>query len=371
MLIVKILLAYILGICLAEFNTIFIPVALVCATGIACAFMKHSRTNICFVLIVALSNLLSLGDKSASRDIDYNHKEEKTALSNLVHRIDSLSLSHQTKSLSYGVLLGDKSKFDYTEKKIIRDAGMNHIVAVSGFHIGILYLVFFYVFIPVRWLGGSNIHKMLVLSIVWIYVCLIGFPISAIRASLLITLAQLSWMIHRQSQGPHLLYSTALIILLFNTQQLWNVGFQLSFLATLGIMLIQPIIKNKNKFSRLLIISLSAQISTLPIIAYYFHIVPFFGWLQGLLVVPFLPLFVILLLFCLAIPSLHILTSIVDFLGQSLFLLAENISSLELLCLGGRVGFYPSELETILFEILSILLILYLSYNPKLRNQRI
>lgn len=364
MLIVKILLAYILGICLAEFNTIYIPVALVCVAGIVCAYVKRSRPNIGLVFVVALANLISLGDKSASNDINYSQNEEKTVLSDLAHHIDALSLSRQTKSLCFGVLLGDKSQFDYSEKKTIREAGMSHIVAVSGFHIGILYLVFFYVLLPLRLLGCVNMHKTLVLSIVWLYVYLIGSPISAIRASLLITLVQLSWMLHRQSLNSHLLYSTALIILLFDTQQLWNVGFQLSFFATLGIMLIQPLIKNKDKVSRLLIITLSAQVATLPIISYYFHIVPFFGWIQGLLIVPLLPLFVILLLICLVFPSFHLLVNIVDLMGQGFFLLAEKISSLELLCLGGRVGFYPSALEAVLFEFLSIFLILYVSSKP-------
>lgn len=370
MLIVKILLAYILGVSLAEFSTIYIPVALVCAAGIICVFIKQSRPNIYYVFVIALSNLISLSDKSTLADFEYCSNEKDFLLSEISDRIDALSLSRQTKSLCYGVLLGDKSRFYYSEKKIIRDAGMSHVVAVSGFHIGILYLVFFYIFIPIRWLGRSNIHKILVLSMVWLYVYLIGFPISAIRASLLITLAQLSWMLHRKSLGIHLLLSTALLILLFDTQQLWNIGFQLSFSATLGILLIQPFIKKKNKVSRLFIISLSAQVSTLPIIAYYFHIVPFFGWVQGLLIVPFLPLFVILLLCCLAMPSLNFLCSIVDYIGQGLFLLAEKISSIELLCLGGRVSFYPSAIETILFETLAILLILYVSSNPKIMKQR-
>ncbi len=299
---------------------------------------------------------------------------------------EALGLSEETLALAQGILLGDKSQISPEVMQSFRTAGMSHLLAVSGLHVGIIMSLIWLVCKPLEWLalcltslpqlgcrvGSPKIayiigaaKRVLVILLTCVYVYRIGAPPSAVRATLMLSLCLLGWMFHRPTSAARCLLFAALLLLAWDPWLIKNVGFQLSFLAVGGIILCQPWLNDPNLHwsIRAILLSLAAQVLTIPVVAYYFHQVPFFGWLQGLLVVPLMPLFVTLLLLCLCFPSFFGLSYLVEALRSWMELMADSIGKLEQLLLGGHLYFYPSVIEALLAEIFFLSLVILLRIN--------
>ena len=332
-----------------------------------CSFRKllHSTTFavLLYVFVFDLAYIIALNDKC---DVSENNVWGETAIVKeesqmrslfgfISGRIDSTDLTQEGQALVHGMLLGDKSYMTKQNKQSIRDAGMSHIMAVSGMHIAILYLVFFWIFKPLRFMRQHKLHRICIVCSIWVYVLMIGAPASAVRATLMITIAVCGWIIERETFGMNTVMSAALIMLLYDTRLLFDAGFQLSFLAALGITIIKPVLQHKRKIEQLLLVAVSAQIITMPVVAYYFHFVPLFGWLQGLLVVPVLPFFVYLAIACVCFPSFSVFSMPVSWIAEWIMTVSQNISAIETWCLGGKILWHPSLIETTFLELLAIL----------------
>ncbi len=292
-------------------------------------------------------------------------------------------LSPETLALAKGILLGDKSQISPEVMQSFRTAGMSHLLAVSGLHVGIIMSLVWLLLKPLEWLvlyltslpqlrcrvGSPKIayiigdtKRIFVILLTCVYVWLIGAPPSAMRATLMLSLCLLGWMFHRPTSAARCLLFAALLLLAWDPWLITNVGFQLSFLAVGGILLFQPWLNDTSLHwsFRTILLSIAAQVLTIPVVAFYFHQVPFFGWLQGLLVVPLMPLFVTLLLLCLCFPSFSWLSLIVEALRSWMELMADGIGNLERLLLGGHLYFYPSWIEALLAEIFFLSLVILL-----------
>lgn len=288
--------------------------------------------------------------------------------------LSEAGLDSTTVSLAQALLLGDKHALPTSQKQLFREAGMSHLLAVSGLHIGIIWLVFSWLFRPLLFVVRWRWYLWLVLLILWGYIAMVGFPVSAVRAGVMITMMQISRFLQRDVWGWHNLYCAALLILLIAPSQLFEVGFQLSFMATAGIMAAAPRLQQKAptrgvamriywRVRQLLLLTLSAQLFTLPLVAYYFHSVPLFGWIQGILVVPIIAVLVYLLLAILLLASMGVaispLSSCADALTWWIDFVARVTIYLEHLCVGGSLVWYPTLLET-LFMLLAILILVAL-----------
>lgn len=312
---------------------------------------------------------------------------------------DTLGLSQETLALAQGILLGDKSHISPEVMQSFRTAGMSHLLAVSGLHVGIImslvwlllkpleWLVLYFTTLPqLGWRVGSpktayiigDTKRVLVILLTVVYVWRIGAPPSAMRATLMLSLCLLGWMFHRPTSAARCLLFAALLLLAWDPWLITNVGFQLSFLAVGGILLFQPWLNDRSIHwsLRAILLSVAAQVLTIPVVAFYFYQVPFLGWLQGLLVVPLMPLFVTLLLLCLCFPSFSWLSFIVEALRAWMELMADSIGRLEQLLLGGHLYFFPSWLEALLAEIFFLALAILLRLRkdkqqlPSNKNQR-
>ena len=358
MLIVRILFCFVLGIILAELNYIYIPVALFLAAGIYYLLAERNKQLPLFLIVVALSDIMALEDRTFPNE-EHIIRESK-AFCLISERIDSLQLSEESKAFAHGILLGDKTAIGKVRVQSMRDAGLSHIMAVSGLHIGIIYFIIFILLMPLRWMNYHRSHRFAVMMAVWIYVMIIGFPISAVRAALMITVMCLSWVLERYAYNMHILASAALIILLWDTQQLWNVGFQLSFMATAGILMSVPVHEKLNKVWRMIVVTVSAQIMTLPIVACYFHIIPVMGWIQGLIVVPVLSLLIYIMILYIAFPVLSFMQYPIDILVRWIYWVADITSEFEAWVLGGRLVVYPTFWEAAMMEAAGVAIIYFL-----------
>lgn len=192
-------------------------------------------------------------------------------------------------SVLSAMTLGDKTKLDSDTREVFSQTGVSHVLALSGLHLGILFAVYnFFVlsFCHRRWLRVS----MSLVGVVglWFFAFLAGLPISLLRAALMFTIVQLSVCLRRDNFSVNNLALAALLILLFSPQSLFDIGFQLSCLSVFFIQLfpVSPARHVSARLRSLLVVSLAAQIGTLPLVAYYFHTLPVFSLLVQFFAVP-------------------------------------------------------------------------------------
>ena len=208
-----------------------------------------------------------------------------------------------------GILLGKRSDVPTETLDIFRNSGTFHVLAVSGLHVGLVAMFCYFGFSLFR--VPQKILCLLTIIAVLTYACLIGFRPSVFRASLMAILFLFATFIDRDADLFNLLAFAALVLLLLNPLQLWDVGFQLSFVAVASIVYFVPkmekpvrrlwegtegsssesrssvLIKFRNvaiKWGVLsYLVTFAAQIGTGPIIAYHF----FRGYPLGIIVGPF------------------------------------------------------------------------------------
>lgn len=192
-------------------------------------------------------------------------------------------------------LLGEKQDLDEELSDAYVKAGTMHILAVSGLHVGMIYGFFFLFFKPMQ---SSSRKRLVLLSIIvmliWGYAMLTGLSSSVMRAASMFTLLSLAQVISRSPSIINSLALSAVILMVIQPFIIFEVGFQLSYAAVLGIVLLQPKISGmwlpKNKFLYYLweitTVSIAAQLATFPISAYYFHVFPNYGLLANLWAIP-------------------------------------------------------------------------------------
>ena len=210
-------------------------------------------------------------------------------------KIESKLFSLHVKQQDYAVIaamaLGDKSALDSNIRNSYSISGASHILAVSGLHVGIIFQLFIFL------LGGrkySFYTIALSLISIWTYVFLIGLPASAVRAAIMLSAYSISLAFHRTSLPLNTLAAAYIFILFISPLYLFELSFQLSFLAVASILLFFPplysLLTIRSRFVRwawgLLCVSLAAQIGTLPVIVYYFGRISCYSLLTNYIAIP-------------------------------------------------------------------------------------
>ncbi len=191
------------------------------------------------------------------------------------------------------LLLGDRTALDQDLVKAYASSGAIHVLAVSGLHVGIFYML-------MRWLS-INIFRLkrwgslsMVLAALWLYALVTGLPPSVSRACTMFSLIALSRELKRDALIYNTMSAAAFVLLWFKPSFLTETGFQLSFAAVLGIVYLQPKIYKLLYFDRkwadwlwqLSSVSLAAQLFTFPLSVYYFNQFPNYFLLSNFVVIP-------------------------------------------------------------------------------------
>ncbi len=204
-------------------------------------------------------------------------------------------LSDDNYAVAAAILLGYDEHMENDLKQDYINAGAMHILCVSGLHVGIIYLVINFLLGFLRNNRFNNILKAILLLLsVWAYATITGLSPSVQRASLMITVFIFGNLLNRNRDTYNTLAISALILLLIDPYLIFNVGFQLSYAAVIGIITFhQPIYKLlyfKNgvidKIWSITVLSFAAQLATFPIATYYFHFFPPWFWLTNLFTFP-------------------------------------------------------------------------------------
>lgn len=219
----------------------------------------------------------------------------------ILDRINNSSLSLSTKMFLKSIVLADKTEMDASIYEDFKRSGMSHVLAISGMHIAIIFgFVYFLLSMIIKnrkWIITGS------LLLIWFFGFFIGIGNSVFRACLMLTIYYIFYFLQRKQDFVHTWSLSLLIILFLNTQQLFDVGFQLSFTAVMGIYwLYKPIlslfpklpIRWTNFIFQIISVTLSAQISVLPLLLYYFHTFSVIGVFTNLILIPFIQIIVII-----------------------------------------------------------------------------
>ena len=219
----------------------------------------------------------------------------------LYQQYRKMGIEGQELGIISALTLGYREDLDKDVQRAFSASGAMHVLAVSGLHTGIVWGIVMWIltlgglYKPLwedkfrRWL--LNISTIV---LIWAYAFLTGLSPSVMRSALMLTFWALSSLLEQQTSRWNPLLAAAVVILIVNPLALWSVSFQLSFAAVAGIMLfgnsMQQAVVSKGRVwqsvSRLLIVSLAAQLGTMPLTLHYFGQTSNYFALTNLIVVP-------------------------------------------------------------------------------------
>lgn len=205
------------------------------------------------------------------------------------------ALPEPSAGLASGMLFGGSDRLSRETSDMFAKTSMTHIVAVSGYNVSILAYFFLEGSILIG-LWRKQAFWFAVFAVV-VFVAMIGFPSSAVRAGIMGCIVLAAMQFGRAGNAMNALLLAGSVMLLVNPFLLrYDIGFQLSFLATIGILVAAPFfqrITQRGKFSalsELFFTTVSAQLFVFPLIAYYFHTVSFMGVIANILILWMVPI---------------------------------------------------------------------------------
>lgn len=201
----------------------------------------------------------------------------------------------ESQGIALALLLGIKDRLDTDTKNAYAAAGAMHVLAVSGLHIGIIHFIIIWMFKPIKSAIFKR-HFLPIISIIllWLYALITGFSPSIMRAATMFSIILYGQSLNRTPNIFNSIFLSAFILLIFNPNQLFSVGFQLSYLAVLGIVYLYPMLYKLyipkywlvDKAWSITCVSIVAQLATFPLSLTYFHQFPSYFLLSNLVVIP-------------------------------------------------------------------------------------
>jgi competence protein ComEC len=233
------------------------------------------------------------GEGAFLRRFSYQTRDKLMAL------LQEKGLSGDSFEIASALLLGQKQGLGPGIKKSFSAAGAMHILAVSGLHVGIISCVFMFLtgFLR-RFKRGKYVQVALVVMVIWFYAFMAGLSPSIQRAAWMFSLLNLGLLMGRQNNVYNILAVSAFILLLNKPLLLFDIGFQFSYLAVIGIVgfytPVKAMYKPRNKildfFWSVMAVSISAQLLVSPLSIFYFNQFSNYFLLTNLLVIPLLPI---------------------------------------------------------------------------------
>jgi len=237
--------------------------------------------------------------------------------------------------------LGYKRGLDTDTKEVFSSAGAMHVLAVSGLHTGIVFMVLSFCFGFLKKRQPGKILYFIIVSVsLWFYAFLTGLSPSVSRAAMMLTFVITGEALSRRADIYNILAASAFFLLLINPDNLFDAGFQLSYSAVFGIVFLQPrlagLISVRYRPLRylwmLFTVSLAAQVTTFPLSVFYFSQFPVYFWISGLIVIPVVtilaPMGFLLLIFHNIPDVVRMLTWITENLTVSLISVLKAIDRL-------------------------------------------
>nr|WP_073048190.1 DNA internalization-related competence protein ComEC/Rec2 [Dethiosulfatibacter aminovorans] len=263
-----------------------------------------------------------------------------------------------------GILLGDTDFINEDLLESIRGVGAAHVLAVSGLHIGIIIASIGFILRLFR----MNRRHALVLSLFigWIYAWFIGFPLSVLRALIMMTFVILGSILHRKYDMLNSIMNAICLMLIARPLWLFDTGFQMSFAAVMGICLFNRTAEyyEMSKIFKYLLFIIFVQIFVFPVSLYYFNQISLLGIIANLLIVPVVSATLFLTVWVLPLNLISGFVSaflfiFIEFALKTVVFATEILTSVEYTLLNFRS---PEFDEIIVYYMLVAAVLYFLSY---------
>ena len=306
------------------------------------------------------------GDLSSTLRDDLNVSEKMAQKRmELLQKIDAIHISVRSREFLKGIILADRTEMDSSTVQDFNRSGLVHFLAISGTHIVVIFGLFYFLLTQIVPLKFRKYAVVTSLIFIWLFALFIGFGNSVLRSCIMLSVYFTYQLLQRKPDLLHALALSAFIILIFDTNQIFDVGFQLSFAAVLGIFwLNQPILqyfpKQDNYLKKLLFntvsISIAAQVATLPLVLYYFHQFSFISILANFFIVPFSEIIIVFSFVMTALVAfnidLNLINEVYDFIIQILLKCIHWFADADIL--------FFENIPMNLVEVLSLAVAIYL-----------
>ena len=281
----------------------------------------------------------------------------------------------ESAALASTLILGYRADLSKEIIEAYSKTGTMHVLSVSGMHVGIIFLVLSTLLKPM----GRNkalilVRTVIIIISIWIYALITGFSPPVSRAALMISFVVIGKTINRKQNTYNLIAISAFFLLIYNPYYLFDLGFQLSYLAVCGLVFFHPKIYHLWYVKYKLLdyvwsysaLSIAAQLATFPLSLYYFHHFPLYFLISNLLIV--LPVtvimyFGILLLF---IPESTLLPPLGEALSGLIYVTNRTLSYIETLPFASLSGIRLNELQLSLLLMLILSFIFWINFKNKM-----
>lgn len=246
----------------------------------------------------------------------------------ILDKYRDFGITGESLSIVAAMTLGDKSMLTPMLRDTYSISGASHILALSGTHLVIVFFLFTLLFrhYSKRWYGMG-----IMLSLTWAYVILVGMPSSVVRSAFMLTIFSIAQIAGRGTNSTNSLATTSVIMMSFNPQVLFDASFQFSVIAVASIVYSTQFISrksnnptilarkrisilNKLPLTSIIIIPLSAQIATAPLVAFYFGRLPVYFLITNIVVIPATSIILYLSAACIVLFPIPLLGSAIAWL---------------------------------------------------------
>lgn len=316
---------------------------------------------------------------NTNNSISLIHSSQKSGFSyyfnvirlGLVSIIDS-NMNSENGSLAKALILGDKTSLDKSIKQNFSNTGAMHVLAVSGLHIGILLSILLYILNLFSKYISKNQAFLIAIVFLWFYAIITGLSASILRATFMFTILVFSRVFSKSNNSINSLCFTAFILLLIKPNYVYDIGFQLSYLAMFGIFSFYNIIYSKFSFRNRFIdmlwkgtsVGLAAQLFTFPLTIFYFHQFPNYFILTNLGLIFLTGIILSFGVLSLVFSKLAYLNKLLFYLfSLSIIILMNFISSISYLPYSVAYGFNFTLFDVLFIYFIIIISLLFFKTN--------
>ena len=285
----------------------------------------------------------------------------------LLERLKEDGMEGDAYAVVAAMALGDKSALTKELKNVYSVTGASHVLALSGLHLGIIYTLISFLIVGRRW---QTVSQLFCILSIWAFVFLVGMSVSVVRSAIMLTVYALLSLGHRDKMSVNTLAFAAIVMLLVSPRSLFDIGFQMSFVAVLSILLWLPVFMGvfserflmEHRWVKwcwgMVAVSVAAQTGVAPLIAYYFGRFSSYFLLTNFIVIPAATLILYLSLVVLLIPRLaYLLIYIVTKLNAVLaYITTIPGASID--------GLHPTLLQVSMVYVIILAVYLLLTYIP-------
>lgn len=256
------------------------------------------KRNIYYSAFAEEKKIIKIGEESSLQSLS------AATRSDIEIFIEKSNLAPATKNFIISLLLGNKQTTDRETRERFSDAGLSHILAVSGMHIGIISAIIMMLLYPLPLFVNAKWKYLIVLPLIWGYVWITGMAPSTVRAAVMISFYFLAVVLERKHNALVALGWAAIFILIFQPEALFDIGFQLSFVCVFFLLLMvghlnfveQRSHPRLYKLTGYFLITIIASLATWVLVSLYFGKIVTMFLPANILIVPLLPYFVMFVL---------------------------------------------------------------------------